>query len=105
MTIQLQAGPNVDHHLCHLAAARRQREEVANNPILRYRVALVRERARLGALAVEREKLERRALELDVDIAVRRVQVGFLETAILDLERQAGEQCRGTVDAITGSTP
>jgi hypothetical protein len=86
--IQPLQEPALDHHLCHLAAGHRLREEIDNNPILRHRVALAREKMRIRQLMDERKKLEQRALELDVDMAVRRVQVQFLEKAILDLEQR-----------------
>jgi hypothetical protein len=95
VTIQLLQAPNLDHHLCHLAAGRQLREEVEKNPLLRYRVALGREQARLRQLTDERVKLEGRILELDVDTAVRRIQVEFLEKAILDLEQQSREPAAG----------
>jgi hypothetical protein len=105
VTIQPLQTPAHDHHLCHLAAGRRLREEVQKNPILRYRVALDREYRRLRDLTEELQKLERRALELDIDLAVRRIQVQSLEKALLDLEQRPLEVAAGLPSkSNTGAT-
>ena len=92
VTIPRLKEPALDHHLCHLAAGRRLVEEVDKNPILCYRLALGREQTRLRHLTEKRQKLERRALELDVDMAIRRIQVQSLEEAIIDLGQTATEE-------------
>lgn len=75
---------------CHLAAARKVREYVATDPILRHKVALRREGNKLSTLSAKFEKLHRRLQVLEEKLRLCEVRVSVL-SATVPLGRQETE--------------
>ncbi len=93
-----------EHRLCHHGAARRLKQEIERNQVLRCRSALAEERTHLQTLVRERRQLEDQLLNLNVDIGVRQVQVDALEHALLLAEENAKGDLSGPDHAIHEST-